>query len=280
MRTDLLLLLTAYSVAIVAASLLGGWLPRLMRMTHVRVQVVMSFVAGLMLGVALCHLLPHALLHLQSAGGLAEAIDRVALWTMAGLILMLLLLRMFRFHQHDFSGEGNDHHGPSANVHPLSWLGVAVGLGLHTLIDGVALGAGVTGGHMQAGAANLAGFGVFLAILLHKPLDALSITGLMQLGGWGVRARTLANACFALLCPLGSVLFVWQVGQLGPAQAPVVGCSLAFAAGVFLCISLGDLLPEIHFHGHDRLKMIVALLAGIGLAYGLRYAEPAWMHAM
>ena len=278
MSMDLLLLLTAYSVALVAASLLGGWLPRLMRMTHVRVQVAMSFVAGLMLGVALCHLLPHALVHLQSNGGLVPAIERVVLWAMAGLILMLLLLRVFRFHQHDFSDGANDHHGLGVNVHPLSWLGVAVGLGLHALMDGVALGADVKGGDMQVDATSLAGFGVFLAILLHKPLDALSITGLMQLGGWGRRARTLANVCFALLCPLGSILFVWQVGQLGPAQASVVGCSLAFAAGVFLCISLGDLLPEIHFHSHARLKMIVALLAGIGFAYGLRYVEPAVMH--
>lgn len=278
MKTDLLLLLAGYSVAIVAASLLGGWLPTLVRVTHLRVQVGMSFVAGLMLGVALYHLLPHALLRLQGVGGMAAAVDRAVVWAMLGMILMLLLLRMFRFHQHDFSDEERHRHGHNANAHPLSWLGIALGLGLHTLIDGVALGASIKDGSMPAEATGLAGFGVFLAILLHKPLDALSITGLMQLGGWGRRTRTLANACFAVLCPLGMVLFIWQAGQLGSAQEAAVGSALAFAAGVFLCISLGDLLPEIHFHGHDRVKMIVAFLAGIGLAYGLRYLEPASLH--
>ena len=43
--------LAAYCIAIIFASLLGGWLPSRIRMTHTRTQVVMSLVAGLMLGV-------------------------------------------------------------------------------------------------------------------------------------------------------------------------------------------------------------------------------------
>jgi len=37
----------------------------------------------------------------------------------------------------------------------------------------------------------------------------------------------------------------------------------------FLCIALSDLLPDIHFHSHDRGKLIVPLLVGISLAYVL-----------
>jgi zinc and cadmium transporter len=123
------------------------------------------------------------------------------------------------------------------------------------------------------------GLGVFLAILLHKPLDALSITSLMRAGGWGGGARLAANLGFALLCPLGAVLFVWGVGFLDD-QAFVVGCALAFSAGVFLCISLGDLLPEVHFHSHDRVKLTLVFLVGIALAYGLRFVEPGFTHAL
>ena len=50
MTTETLMLLAGYSLAIMTASLLGGWLPSLVRMTHTRTQVIMSFVAGLMLG--------------------------------------------------------------------------------------------------------------------------------------------------------------------------------------------------------------------------------------
>jgi zinc and cadmium transporter len=280
MGTGPLLLLAVYSVAIVAASLLGGWLPSLLRMTHTRMQVTMSFVAGLMLGVALYHLLPHALAQI---GG-PQAIDTAVWWVMAGLVLMLLLLRLFHFHQHDFSDEHEVHHHhhegqtESAGAHPLSWLGIAFGLGLHTLIDGIALGAAVRS--EWAAGAGLVGVGVFLAILLHKPLDALSITSMMRAGGWGQRATTVANLCFAMMCPLGALVFIWGVAQLGADRDLVVGCALAFSAGVFLCISLSDLLPEVHFHSHDKAILTLSFLLGIVLAYALGFLEPNATHAL
>ena len=277
------LLLSIYSAAIVAASLLGGWLPGRVHMTHTRTQLIMSLVAGLMLGIALYHLLPHGVLQLrEGADEGTAAIERAVWWMMLGMIAMLLLLRLFRFHQHDFSAEERIHHdGP----HALSWLGIALGLGLHALIEGAALGASIASGFLPrhaGGAVGFAGLGVFLAILLHKPLDALSITSLMKTGGWAPRSRWVANACFALLCPLGALLFFLGVNQPGvaPVQAQAVGAALAFAAGVFLCISLGDLLPEVHFHSHDRVKLTLALLLGIGIAYGLRYLEPSFLHSL
>ena len=53
-------LLLIYCVCIVLASLAGGWLPSVLRLTHLRMQLTMSMVAGLMLGVALLHMVPHA----------------------------------------------------------------------------------------------------------------------------------------------------------------------------------------------------------------------------
>ena len=275
--------LLAYCVAIIAASLLGGWLPSLVRMTHTRTQLVMSFVSGLMLGVAVYHLLPHGLLELQNSPG-SSGIDTLVGWTMVGMVVMLLLLRLFHFHQHDFGDHGHDHNHRDhcddalhdvSGPHPLSWVGIALGLGLHTLTDGVALGAAVSGGDAASTGFSWIGMGVFL----HKPLDALSITSMMQAGGWGGRSRGLANLAFATLCPLGALLFVWGVGLLDD-QAYAVGAALAFAAGAFLCISLGDLLPEVHFHSHDRVKLTLMFLVGIALAWGLRFVEPAADHGI
>ncbi len=62
---------------------------------------------------------------------------------------------------------------------------------------------------------------------------------------------------------------LWGVELLGPEEGAVIGYVLSFAAGAFLCIALSDLLPEIHFHSHDRGKLIVSLLVGISLAYVL-----------
>ncbi|NND96495.1 MAG: iron permease, partial [Pirellulaceae bacterium] len=53
-------LLIVYCVLIVLASVGGGHLPSMMKMTHLRTQLLNSFVGGLMLGISLLHLLPHA----------------------------------------------------------------------------------------------------------------------------------------------------------------------------------------------------------------------------
>jgi len=264
-------LIVVYCVFIVAASLLGGWLPSVVRLTHTRMQILMSFVSGLMLGVALLHLLPQAI-------ELKLPVGTAMMWMLAGLLVMFLLIRIFDFHQHG-SAETEDpsvpadsehshdhpHHG-----HQLNWVGLAFGLSVHTAIDGVALGASVVAEAQNHEALlSLFGLSTFLAIVLHKPLDALSITSLMTASGWSARGRSLVNGGFALMCPLGALLFwVFSTHWAGEGT-PVIACALAFSAGVFLCISLGDLLPEVHFHKHDRVKLSIALLLGVALAYAI-----------
>ncbi|KAA1188466.1 hypothetical protein F0M18_18415 [Pseudohalioglobus sediminis] len=275
------LTLFVYCIAIACFSLVGGLLPNWVKMTHTRTQMVMSLVSGLMLGVAFYHLLPHSMVMRGGQSG----IDAAVWWLMAGLITMFLLLRMFHFHQHDFSSDEDAHHDHShahlhdAGVHRLSWLGIAFGLALHTLIDGVALGAVMLGESHGHSGVSMAGFGVFLAILLHKPLDALSITSIMEAGGWNRTARATTNLVFALMCPLGALLFYFGVDAFAVTRESIVAGALAFSAGAFICIALSDLLPEVHFHSHDRGKLTLAFLLGIVVAYGIGLVEPAGMHS-
>src|SRR4051794_35807499 len=89
-----LILLAVYCLCVLVASLAGGALPAVIRLTHRRMQLVMSFVGGLMLGVALLHLIPHSLAE-------QDSIDRVAGWTLGGLLTMFLLIRVFHVHAHE-----------------------------------------------------------------------------------------------------------------------------------------------------------------------------------
>lgn len=234
----------------------------------------MSFVAGLMLGIAFYHLLPHAIFTLPEEGG----VDTAVWWLMIGLLFMFVLLRTFHFHNH--GPQDDDHHGPDHSHHsatPISWVGVALGLAVHTLIDGVALGAAIQTGVMGDAPLGLLGLGVFVAIALHKPLDAMSITSLMMAGGWNARSRFIVSVLFSIMCPLGALLFFIGMEQFD-ADTSVVGIALAFSAGVFICVSLNDLLPEVQFHSHDRAMLTVALLAGIITAYGIGLLGPEHAH--
>jgi zinc and cadmium transporter len=292
------IVLAVYCALIVGASLFGGWLPRRLQISHTRMQVIISVIAGLMLSIGVFHMLPHAIEELGEEGA-----DRAAYGLMAGLVVMFLLLRIFSFHQHSHSGHsapsdalghGHPHSDPRGHVchhdpgethsaghshaaHSLSWVGVCLGMGLHTLIDGLALGASVEADALQ-GVTGLVGLGTFLAVFLHKPLDSASITSLMAVGGWSSRSQTWTNSAFAVLCPLGAGLFVLGVHEFSGYQSTIVGMALAASAGVFLCIALADLLPEMEFHRHNRVQLTVALIAGIALGWAIHFLEPAHSH--
>jgi zinc and cadmium transporter len=294
------LLLGLYCVLVIAGSLFGGWLPTVARLTHTQLQVITSFVAGLMLGVGIFHLFPHGYELLAARHG---GLDEAMLGVMSGILVMFFMLRAFHFHAHDVPKAvvepashdvaADDHcdHGPHGHdhaalgydsherIHGLSWFGVAAGLSLHTMIDGMALAASIQGEAVaNHDTVFPLGLGTFLAILLHKPLDALSITILMLAAGWTAKWRNAVNAGFALMCPLGAFAFYGYSGALLEHQHFVVGTALAFSAGVFICISLSDLLPEIEFHSHDRIKLSVALLLGVVLAYAIIFLEPTHIH--
>ena len=265
MDANALLVLSAYSAAIFAASLLGGKLAALGTMTHTRTQVVMSLVAGFILGIAMFHLLPDSLDRIPGPSAIEKAVG----WMVLGMVLMILLQHIFHFHQHDFSREASDLYDGHGVVHSPSLFGVALGLGVHTATEGIALGTSMRLESPYEDGVSLAGLGVFLVILLHKPLDAYSIVSMMKYAGHSQCARTLTNVGFAMLCPVVALASFGGVELLGPEEGTVIGYVLSFAAGAFLCIALSDLLPEIHFHSHDRGKLIASLLVGISLAYVL-----------
>jgi zinc and cadmium transporter len=284
-------LLALYCALIVAASVGGGWLPSLVRMTHLRTQMLMSFVAGLMLGIATLHLLPHALEWVPSPG-------QVGIAMLVGVLLMFFLLRVFHVHSHGDAQPqaacGHDHDGGHGAHHDhdeagemrhglalptlssaegldrrsLSWVGMLFGLGLHTVMDGVALGASVAADAGHGAWMGLAGLGTFLAVALHKPLDAFAIGSVMSAGGWSPVQRTLVNLAFSLCCPIGAAVFFFGVTRWGLGEE-MLGCGLALSAGFFVCIALADLLPEVHFHDHDRVKLTASLALGILLAVAI-----------
>jgi zinc and cadmium transporter len=267
-------LLTYYCIAIVIASIAGGLLPRWLRLSHRRTELIVSFVAGTMLGVAMLHMLPHALAASPPGPGAALSVFR---WTIAGFLVMFLIERFFCFHHHEADEDPETHHHDHEGHHDcghdhshsehqpeMTWSGAAMGLTLHTLLSGVALAASV---RHTPDDIWLPGLGAFIAIVLHKPLDAMTIAVLMGKGKWGPGAQALVNGLFALAVPAGAVLYVLglsPVGEAGPSAGVAAG--VAFSAGVFLCVAMSDLLPELQFHHHDRIALSAAVLAGLGVA--------------
>lgn len=241
-------LLAFYCFVLFLVSFLGGRIGFKLNLRHKTLQLSLSFVSGLVLGIALLHLLPEAIHHTQDE-------KAVGYWLLGGLLFLFFLERLFSFHQHE---QG---HSDKSKSHNIPWKGVVFGLTIHSLLAGLALGAATTNGKL--------GIGVMLAIALHKPFDAFAITTLMR----NVDSRffkELVNVLFALVAPLGALAFYWGFSH---PDGYLLGATMAFCAGVFLCISLSDLLPELQFHSHDRLPMSLILCAGVTIAWLTTLAE-------
>lgn len=284
------MLLLIYCVLVIIASLAGGLVPLVVKLTHRRMQLAISLVAGFMLGVAVLHLLPHAMMTISP--GLA------ARWLVIGMLAMFFLERFFCFHHHDAPEDnppvsGHEQEGPGdeaahghgcghdeehhvhGHEHRLGWGGAAVGLTIHSVIAGFALAAAMSSQTLADahGSGWLAGLAVFLVIFLHKPFDSLTLGTLMAAGGWNVASRHLVNGLFALAVPLGALLFYLGLASVNIEENTAVGAAVAFSAGVFLVISLSDLLPELQFHHHDRAALSFALVLGVAMAWTVSHFE-------
>jgi len=274
-----------YALVVALLSLVGAALPLWYRPGHASLQVYLSLAAGALLGAAMFHLLPESSVHMGEGFGLPVVL---------GIAVVFFLQRYLAPHSHEPAsgtmtevrglshgeaaahehkhhhepGTACNHQGPSRSAGPLgvgkgapllSGLIAIVALSIHSFFDGVALGAAVGGdgaGQKALGAA------VFLSVLIHKPMDGLSVSVLLMHGGASRRVLWAVQIGYALLVPIGAAAFLVTRAAL-PDASPLVGYTLAFSGGTFLAIALTDLLPELHFHTHDRHKLSIALLAGL-----------------
>ena len=263
------LTLAAYSGAILTGSLAGGVIPLFGKRT--RSDALLSFSAGVMLGAAFFHMLPEAV-HL---GG-----PDVIPWAVAGFLFLFLLERFVLVHVcaepgpserllghpappphgfRDHAGHDHAHEATGCDVHTLG-LAAFVGLSLHTLVDGFALGA--------AQSDPALGLLVFVAILAHKIPSSVSLTAILRAEGYGKRQALLMNASFALMVPAGAAIFL--VVDRMVAASSFTAVALAASAGSFLQLSLSDILPDLHRRGGDRWKISLALLAGLAVMWALK----------
>ena len=198
------------------------------------------------------------------------------------MLVMFFIERFFSYHHHDVPDEldhdhdhgshhGHDHdHDHEQHPHDMSWSGAALGLALHSVLNGVALAAAVQHGSHGSW---LAGFGTFLVIVSAQAVrrhDDQHADGPRRLEP-GLAAYD-QRFVFAVHPDRRTDLLFRSDDRIDrprrrDTQQWYIACALAFSAGTFLCISLSDLLPELQFHSHDRLKLSAALLLGLAVAH-------------
>jgi zinc and cadmium transporter len=266
-----------YSAAIMVVSLLGGSVPLLGRVTHSRLQMYLSLSAGVMLGASFFHVMPDAL---EMAG------EKLFGWSISlGVIGLFCIERFIAPHSHETSSklqQDHDHEPGCEHDHEhhaapavAGWMAV-LGLTVHTFMNGVGLAGAIQGDYdnWTKGVMALPGVALFLAIILHKPADALAISTVLSRKGVNRGKLSLVQLGFASMIPAGAIAFYCISDSLAEGVArPLIGAALAFSAGTFLFIALSDLLPEVQFHRHDRIPLFTALVVGVIFMGGIAYLE-------
>lgn len=228
-----------YTGFIAVAIFLGGVIPLLKHWHREKLPVILSLAAGIMLGSAFFHLMPEAYEILGKT---------VGLYVLAGFLFLYFIEKFITVHICE-AFDCEIHH-----------LGIAafIGLAIHTLTNGVALGSGL----MVPGL----GLAVFLAITAHKCPEAFTLTSVLLHSGIRRRNILLTQLMVLSMIPLGALL---AYGIIRPGNETLVGKAIAFSAGTFLHISLSDLLPEVHKHSHVKHWTFLGLVAGLFLMWFL-----------
>jgi zinc transporter ZupT len=202
----------AYAVAAGLGNVVGA----LAVVRHLRrglraIDACLAFGAGFMLAVCLLGVLPEAF----------RATPLAPLCVLLGYLAVHLAQHVFTPHFH--FGEETHRLSPSAGHTAL------LGLTLHTFFDGVAIASGfLVSGRL--------GVLLFLAVLLHKLPEGVTIASVLVAGGHS-RGRAVGGAAVLGAATVLGFLLTEQV-------APLAKYGLALSGGVTLYVAASNLVPE------------------------------------
>ena len=252
------------------ATLFGGLASLRVRWTERLLHVALAFSTGIFLGAVFLHLLPsldavgdehshhweasvlesepfdeHAA-PLPSEGTMATFVqgDRAWFFVLVGVLgVYLFEALLLRTHDHD-------------DLHRHRAVGYAalVGLSVHSFTVGLALA-------VMAGRGLLVGT-LLLATIAHKIFDSFSLASVLLLAKMKRSKICLLITVFSTITPIGLLVGNAAAAHLGQAGMTVV---TALAAGTFLFVCVGELLPEVFHHREDSLAKVSLLAAGVAV---------------
>ena len=183
-----------------------------------------SFAAGVILGAAFLHLLPEAV----SVVG-----PGAFFWGLVGFFVFYLLENMVVIHSgaEKFYPEHDEHRHLSSSA-----LVASIGIGFHSLIDGMVIGVGFDISPRIGSVATL-------GVILHELPEGIAIFSVLLESSVSRNKAIFYSVLVALATPLGAILTVFLLRGLPEAT---VGVLLSLGAGTFLYVAASDLIPATH----------------------------------
>lgn len=213
--------------------------------------------AGLLLATSILSLFPEVI----------EADPNAAVFVLGGYLVMLLAENLFITHVHEPhppAGELHPAHplfGDQAVEEPLispvaSWAAV-VGLSLHALFDGVAIGAALSLGEATGNV-------VAVAVFVHKLPEGFGVASIVRAAGGTPGLALGGGVLLGLLTLAGAGIALALVSEELALTAPLLG----FATGTLLYVAATDLVPALN--QARRQSGVFLVLLGVVLMFAAR----------
>ncbi|MGH7793989.1 MAG: ZIP family metal transporter [Candidatus Binatia bacterium] len=226
-----------YLPAVIFISLVGSFLPLMRELSQRALALLLSFSAGVLLGAVFFHMLPKT----------GEMLGENLGWPiLAGFLLIFVMERFVFVHACEER---------QCDIHQMG-IPAFLGISLHSLLDGLALGAGLMMPHL--------GSVVLLAVIIHKVPDSISITSILLSAGWRRRKVALLSLLFSLTTPVGALLAYLFFRAL---SAENVAIAIGISAGTFLAIATADILPQVHRIEERNPMTLMFLVLGLGMSW-------------
>ncbi len=200
-------------------------------------NLLICFAIGALLGNAFFQLVPEAYFHIESAATTSWLI-------LGGFFLFFIIEQLIHIR-----------HNSNKDIKPYGYLSLYAD-GIHNFVDGVLIGATWM-------VSPELGIATTLGIILHEIPQEISDFGILIRAGFSKRKALLLNFVTACTAILGTVLTLWIGQQFSHFSIYM----LPIAAGGFIYLATGCLIPEIQKETTKNNLVINAVLILLGLAF-------------
>jgi len=232
---------------------------------------LMSFAAGIMLALAILHLIPEAVhITYEAQEHLAEAeheeiqheheahateseqeAQLVFIMVLLGFVAFYTMESMVMLHpRHDVEAE-------EAHKHSSLSIIAIVGLTFHSLLDGVIIAVGFKAG-------SQIGVMTTVAVILHEMPEGMVTTSILLHDAMERVKVFWFSLMVAVATPVAAVVSYFILGE---ASENILKSLLAIAAGSFIYIAAADLIPETH--KEEKWFNTVVLIIGMTTMYAI-----------
>lgn len=239
---------------IIATTVLGGILSVLaaaafaLSANVARVQVLISYAVGTLLGAVFLELLP-------SAFGMADSIEQIAATILFGILLFFVLEKLVLWrHCHIEECEAHDPH-EVRHDHGRSGLMIMIGDTFHNFVDGILIAAAFL-------ANTELGIITALAIIAHEVPQEVGDFVILLHSGYSKRQAMLLNMLSSAAMIAGGVL-AYHALQTMQQWIPTL---LGLAAASMLYVAVADLIPGLHRRPEIQATVQQVILIALGVA--------------